>query len=583
MAAKKGPYLKTVHSKFLVHSNVDFFLSESSIPSSRLMDDDVDVLTPNFWSSNEKVQNHKDKVLGIYKKLVPALSTALNELHSEKHDSSYWERLTGPWLWFYLTNFLEKHARLEHAFNQNPELRSLCLSPEFIAPPQSSIEYLESLRESDALHVQQYGYNLKTLFPNNSEEVFPHDRSNVSNARESSRGKTKSWWLKIFHNAFGRGYIHGKVVLFGTRYAMSNLIKLAIKSKFSIFPIFLGSTKVESQQSDPDKRNKFNITNPVTNNALEGAIVESLVHSMPIDIIERYTAVKKRVDADVRKNLPEKIVTGVGFLIDFRFAVWAATCAEFNTKIYGCQHGGLYGDTKMIADEYFERRLTDAYITWGWGDNSKLLNLPSQIFGSKRIFDRDPQKLLWVMTLDSRYSYHVEQMLTGCRLKKYFDNQRKLFESLDQRSKEQLIIRKYPHDLGWHVDEFWPGEQHYFCDNTVTSFHDNLRVSKLVIIDHIGGTTALECAAESIPFLIISDPRDSQFRNSAESIHEKLASVGLLHYDYDAAGIYINEILSDVKRWWMDATRQAVLNEYRGMYVRTDEKFIDKWLAFLCR
>ena len=185
------------------------------------------------------------------------------------------------------------------------------------------------------------------------------------------------------------------------------------------------------------------------------------------------------------------------------------------------------------------------------------------------------------MTLDSRYSYHIEEMLSGCRLQKYFINQELLFDTLSPKVKDELVIRKYPNDFGWKISEMWNKKYGYFNDNKSNSFHDNLKESKLVIIDHIGGTTALECAAESIPFLMISDPRDSEFRKSADDIHKKLINVGLLHLDYKSAAEYINLISSDINGWWLEPERQKIFNDYRDMYVKTDTNFLSNWLNFL--
>ena len=577
------PYLKLIDTDLLPYPKIDYFLCESSLAPDSNITDESKLITNNFWSDNLKVQKHKKKALELYALIIKDLSQKLNDIHNENHAQLYWERVLGIWLWFYISNYLEKYTKLKYSFKKNPTLIALGIDPKSINPAVCSIDYIDSLRESEIYHVQQYSFILKDFFKSNYREL---DFNKVSFELKKDivlqRKNLKDFIINSYHRLVGRGYVSGSTILFATRFSNLNLFKLHIRSLFSVTPIFRNWNRKPMIEKDISLRNNLSFNNIQTNKyELAESILKSLSDTLPTDFIESYSNIKKITSLNIKKNLPKKIVTGVGFVLDSEFSIWAASCGERGTKIFGCQHGGLYGDTKMIADEFFERKLSDEYITWGWGQEPSLLNLPSQIFSKKRITNRNPQKILWIMTLDSRYSYHIEEMLSGCRLKKYFENQELLFNTLTSKVKNKLIIRKYPNDFGWKISEIWNKKADYFTDNTSRSFHDNLKESKLVIIDHIGGTTALECAAESIPFLMISDPRDSDFRNSAEDIHKKLISVGLLHLNYKSAAEYVNLISSDISSWWLQPERQKVFNDYRDMYVKTDVNFLNTWLNFL--
>lgn len=575
-------YLKLIHTDLLPYPKIDYFLCESSLPPGTKITDKTKLATSNFWSDNLKVQKHKKKAIELYSLIIDGLSEKLNDIHNENHSQLYWERILGIWLWFYISNYLEKYTKLKYSFKENPNLITLGIDPKHINPATCSIDYIDSLRESEIYHIQQYSFILKDFFKTNYREVKLNKANSSKKDIVFQRKNLKDFITNFYHRLIGRGYFSGSTILFATRFSNLNLFKIHIKSLFSITPIFKNWNKKPIIEKDISLRNNLSFNNFQTNNCeLAESIIKSLSDTLPTDFIESYSGIKKIISVNIKKNLPKKIVTGVGFVLDSKFSIWAASCGEKGTKIFGCQHGGLYGDTKMIADEFFERKLSDEYITWGWGQESSLLNLPSQIFSKKRISNRNPQKILWVMTLDSRYSYHIEEMLSGCRLQKYFINQELLFDTLSPKVKDELVIRKYPNDFGWKISEMWNKKYGYFNDNNSNSFHDNLKESKLVIIDHIGGTTALECAAESIPFLMISDPRDSEFRKSADDIHKKLINVGLLHLDYKSAAEYINSISSDINGWWLEPERQKVFNDYRDMYVKTDTNFLSNWLNFL--
>ena len=46
---------------------------------------------------------------------------------------------------------------------------------------------------------------------------------------------------------------------------------------------------------------------------------------------------------------------------------------EQNFFIY--QHGGTYGLQKHILNEYFEKKISDRFLTWGWENDDKCLPL----------------------------------------------------------------------------------------------------------------------------------------------------------------------------------------------------------------
>ena len=492
-------YLKLIHTDLLTYPKIDYFLCESSLAPGTKITDKTKLVTNNFWSDNLKVQKHKKKALELYSLIIEGLSEKLNDIHHENHSQLYWERILGIWLWFYISNYLEKYTKLKYSFKENPKFITLGIDPKQINPATCSIDYLDGLRESEIYHIQQYSFILKDFFKTNYKEVKLNKSSLLKKDKVLQRKNLKDYITNFYHRLIGRGYVSGSTILFATRFTNLNLFKIHIKSLFSVTPIFRNWDKKPIIEKDISLRNNLSFNNFQTNNCeLTESIIKSLSDTLPTDFIESYSNIKKITSLNIKKNLPKKIVTGVGFVLDSKFSIWAASCGEMGTKIFGCQHGGLYGDTNMIADEFFERKLSDEYITWGWGQESSLLNLPSQIFSKKRISIRNPKKILWIMTLDSRYSYHIEEMLSGCRLQKYFINQKLLFNSLTPKVKDELIIRKYPNDFGWQISEMWNKQYEYFIDNKSNSFHDNLKESKLVIIDHIGGTTALECAAESI-------------------------------------------------------------------------------------
>tara|TARA_B110000259_G_scaffold50037_1_gene58777 strand:+ start:12832 stop:14616 length:1785 start_codon:yes stop_codon:yes gene_type:complete len=571
-----------IESNLIDFNKFNYYLAESSIKKFSDEPSKIDkVITRNFWNNNNHIRKHKELANIIYDSLISSLSSALNKLHEEQHKDIYWERIIGSWVWFYVTNYLEKYNRLEFAFKKKPNLLALCINPLRITPSQSTMSYLNDLRNGDTYHLQQYGFIMRDFYENNLQEI----NTEVFKSKKILLKKTHS--LKhnlalLIQKIIGKGFTRGKYILFSTRFSNLDLIKLSIKSKFRAVPIFKNYEENYQSIYNTKLRDKLKFTqldNDIDNFDLIFSIMLSIKHVLPLDFIEEYESIKHKSNARISKNLPSKIITGVGFSLDTEFAVWAASCGEKGSLIYGCQHGGRYGDTKVIADEYIERKISDYYIGWGWNDGGEIIKLPSQLLSSRYLLNRDPIKLLWVMTLDSRHSYHIEEMVFGDRFYKYFDNQKIFFNGLSLSTKKNLLIRKYSQDFGWNINQRLGYCSEYFNDSN-SSFKDNLSSSKLVVIDHIGSTTALECAALSIPFIIISDERDYNFRESSELISKKLIKANILFTDYLEAAKYINSNFNNIEEWWNESYRKATIEEYKDSFASIDKNYIQIWNNF---
>ena len=113
-------YLKLIHTDLLPYPKIDYFLCESSLPPGTKITDKTKLATSNFWSDNLKVQKHKKKALELYSLIIEGLSEKLNDIHHENHSQLYWERILGIWLWFYISNYLEKYTKLKFSFKENP-------------------------------------------------------------------------------------------------------------------------------------------------------------------------------------------------------------------------------------------------------------------------------------------------------------------------------------------------------------------------------------------------------------------------------------------------------------------------------
>jgi len=105
-------------------------------------------------------------------------------------------------------------------------------------------------------------------------------------------------------------------------------------------------------------------------------VLKTLSVNLPISYLEAFKDIKKSIERFVAKP-PKVIVSGIGFLWNPAFAVWAAECKERGTTLVGSQHGGTYGECTPSYGEKYERSTSDYYISWRWEEDERVIPLPA--------------------------------------------------------------------------------------------------------------------------------------------------------------------------------------------------------------
>ena len=74
--------------------------------------------TKNFKINNyhyknlEEVFNNSKYCYEVFTKIVPIISSVMNQIHNKEYDTRYWEILLGPWLWFFICVTYDRYLSL---------------------------------------------------------------------------------------------------------------------------------------------------------------------------------------------------------------------------------------------------------------------------------------------------------------------------------------------------------------------------------------------------------------------------------------------------------------------------------------
>jgi putative transferase (TIGR04331 family) len=315
-------------------------------------------------------------------------------------------------------------------------------------------------------------------------------------------------------------------------------------------------------------------------------IMRLLPKYLPILLLESLVDSICLVEKTLRKGRPRRIVSGYGFLTNVEFSVWAAECGRMGTEIWGWQHGGNYGECEPTFSERLERRLCDRFISWGWRDGGQdVVALPAPRQFLKNAERRQPNgRILWVTTADSRHVYYIDHLLFGPRFTHYFEHQACAFKAIPEELRKRVDVRLYPRDFGWGLRERWES-----LDPEVSIAPRGEPLSTLatrydlVVIDHFGGTTLLECLLLDVPFVMIGQPCFFKIRESTRELFDAMCRQGVFYRETADFGAFLNQDIKTLAAWWREEPRRAAVNAYRQHLLKPSGTYIAKWRKTMLR
>lgn len=562
----------------------DFYLSEDSLIFPECKSPKNKILVTSFLNDEKLISEFQKEVNDNYSLILPVLVNYLNHIHKEDYSNIYWERIVGFWLHSIITNYLDKYKRLVLAFEKEPNIKTTSLSFSSFQISLSTKEFLHAIRENDFFHLQQYSVILRDLKPNQLEYTDDVSYSLVQYVKKMDRAQSsrsiKKKIRELFLSILNKGY-KSEVAFYVSLFSNKELFTFFWKSRFKYAPIFKDTTVTVKREIDVNLRNQISDFS-TKNNFADSILHNSVKYFFPMELLEGYDKISEEATKHINKNIPTSIFTGIGFYWSSQFAVWSAKCAELGTKIYGIQHGGTYGDVEALDVELLERKISDKYITWGWSENENTIPMPaSRLINIKKESFIKKNEILWVTTADSRFNYFVGQIVFGNRFLKYFEHQIHLYGSLSKEISKKIKIRLYKDDFGWKLKErfldSYPNIN--FSDNS-KNFVNEAAQSKLVIIDHLGGTTFLELLTLNIPVIIVANSNLFIHREEASSLYKSLKDVGVVFTSNEEAAMQIPEIINDIEKWMLNKERKKVIDNFKNKFALTDTYATKIWLDF---
>jgi hypothetical protein len=170
---------------------------------------------------------------------------------------------------------------------------------------------------------------------------------------------------------------------------------------------------------------------------------------LPLCFIESFSIHEKNGERLLPKNVNNIYTASTSTT----FNIWAAKMVNKKSSFNYLQHGGGFGMTECFSLEYYQRKVSNKFFTWGWQKNKKKdVISPCNILIGRNYFNKSNEnsKVLWVGHSLPRYSYKISCEPSGALFLDFINDQIKIGKSLSKKNLLKIKYREYPNkDYDW--------------------------------------------------------------------------------------------------------------------------------------
>jgi putative transferase (TIGR04331 family) len=262
-------------------------------------------------------------------------------------------------------------------------------------------------------------------------------------------------------------------------------------------------------------------------------VAKLLFKYMPLSYLENYHHYLNRVNNINWPKNPKFIFSSCSFIDDDFFKIWLAGKKEkYNVKFISGQHGGSFFTTKFSFFEKHQSKISDLILTWGY-NKKKCQPLFNFKTANKKVdFDKNGN-LLFIQYEVSRFSGGHSNYL-GFSYLTYLKDQYNLIKNLDSHVLDRLVLREYPHDLGWNINLKSILKDNINLDVSIDKnkkFYNSLSKSKICIVN-LNSTIFLETLNLNFPTVLFFNTNNEPVNKETKMYFNILKQAGIFFDDY---------------------------------------------------
>jgi putative transferase (TIGR04331 family) len=517
------------------------------------------------WDDRQRIPGDLDYVRLVYERLLGELAERLNEIHSVSFSVRYWRIVAGWWLFYFIQIYFDRWQVIQNA--------SLTYSGAslFRCPERSEIPASHDMAEfQQEMATDWWNEHLFADIAERWTTLNVRPAPDVAGRPNTHQDGGQGMTFRSIPARFARRTAQilsslGRLQLMtGHRVSLrADYLKSSERRKLEVLlrqaPFSAKRVKLPRSQPEMAKRNW---TLSGGNQDFERAVALAIPRYLPTCYLEGYADSAEVAARLAFPTIPRVVMTANAYSSDDLWKLWAAEQAEKGAKVVIAQHGGHYGTGKWSSTQEHETSICDRYLSWGWDDprEPKVTPAPAtKLIGLKKRPPSRQGRCLQVTSAMPRYSYLMYSVPVGPQIQEYIDDQFRFTGALSPNVREELLVRLYPEDYGWDLDERWRDrEPEIAVDAGVQPMAELLEQTRLYVATY-NATTFLESISQGIPTVIFWNPKYWELADNAQPYFDSLKRAGVFFDDSIECAVHVNGIWDDVPAWWAsDLVQEAV-------------------------
>jgi putative transferase (TIGR04331 family) len=507
----------------------------------------------------------------LYERTLAQLSENLNSIHCKDYSIRYWRILIGPWLAFFIHILYSRWYDVVSVLEKFNIVSSTILefeNSEMV--PNDMGEFVECF-VSDRWNHFIYGAILQN-FPEVS--LVRKSIDTVSEPKKSKKKSSVKFLLAELYSKFSSKFLSDKdCVLMGTHLKTIDDFKIQLLL-WQMPQIYLPIQSPKFPAIDTIARNL--LPQKSLHNTFEDVLYKMISQQIPKAYVEGYALLNSYANELGWPSQPKAIFTSNSlFYNTVNMAYVAEKVSNGASLVYG-QHGGTYGVSEFSWYEDHEIKISDKYLTWGWGSDYESKIRPVGIFNPPKLRrggSNSKIDLLFVAYTVPRYLFITwsESLLMG---KKYINDSFLFANTLSNEVLPHLIVRLHNYDYGWKQAEQWMESFPSLIVDCGEQPMSNLLNKSRIVVCTYNGAGLLEALSANIPVIFYWDPELSTLRESAVGYYDELREVGIFHHSPSSAAEHINANWHDIDAWWNSIQVQAAIMRFSANYCKVNKNLL---------
>lgn len=516
----------------------------------------------------------------IYEAILKDLTDNLNTRHGLCWSQRQWEIVIGPWLRVYLESLYYRWLRLDslvkHGISRIYVTEKARRAPPFlVAVDRNSYTHHKILEED----WNQYMLAEMACFkfrgdddvvidevPTFSPRLIDEQRGLKSAAKILSLKNRVKHLVQVSLEALSLKLSFGKKIVVNTPY-LNFFDKLRLAIKLKRFPVFYFNKPHKLTHGILSARRDLQFRYSEFACDFHEFSVGKIEMEIPTCYVEQFDEMQELVGALHLPVGPDIIYTGSGVESDELIRLYIAKNIENRTKYVISQHGGVYG-TRLIPtkSEFYEHRIADRWISWGWSDPENKNVIPGfnvKSIGKRRHKFCDGAIILFALPNITFVPSRLMPLQPRRRIVENIEVVRGLNESV----REKLMVRAHPN----HRDKPYVAAIADGCTvSTAPEFWDDLRRCRLFVTTN-NSTTFLQAVVAGCPSVLVLLGRQTLVRSLSQDTFLRLEEVGVVFRDARRASQHINSIADDPEAWWRSESVQRAVSLFCNQHARVSK------------